>query len=337
MIEKLTKKQIAQQEEVKKYWINLALYSGDEIDEVEAKKGIDWLYTQANLPKVEMLLVDSPLGIQYAFHLLKNLDRDKIRNSVRNSVENSVWNSVRNSVENSVGNSVRKEKLELYEFNYQNLTDIGWFSFYDYFYNFNLYDEKTKENFNIYKNFLKSGVFFSSCYSDIAIVSRRPKAVRKNNQDRLHSDKLPAIEWRDGYKLYFLNGVEFTEDLWTKVVSGTMPFEEILAIKDIDQRTQAMKYGSVEEFIKFNAGILLDEYKKWTSDMQEINYKLYKIPQGKTFQKSDAYYMIYDCPSTNRKYMSGVGPFKTAASAMAWKLGITEKEWKSLVPLITES
>ena len=82
LIEKLTPEQEARQEEIKNYWINLALYSGDEIDEVEAKKGIDWLYETANIPKVEMLVVDSPLGIQYAFHLLENLDKEKIRNAI---------------------------------------------------------------------------------------------------------------------------------------------------------------------------------------------------------------------------------------------------------------
>ena len=106
MITKLTDEQVKKQEEVKDYWINLALNSGDEIDIIEAKKGIDWLYEKAGLPKVEMLVVDSPLGIQFAFNLLKKLDSSKLKNNVNNSVMNSVEDSVRNSVWNSVWNSV---------------------------------------------------------------------------------------------------------------------------------------------------------------------------------------------------------------------------------------
>ena len=87
MITKLTDQQVKRQEEIKDYWINLALNSGDEIDVIEAKKGIDWLYEKSGLPKVEMLVVDSPLGIQFAFNLLKNTDKSKLKKSVENSVE----------------------------------------------------------------------------------------------------------------------------------------------------------------------------------------------------------------------------------------------------------
>ena len=38
---------------------------------------LTWLYTQANLPNVEMLVVDSPLIIQYAFNLKTGERRKK--------------------------------------------------------------------------------------------------------------------------------------------------------------------------------------------------------------------------------------------------------------------
>ena len=37
-----------------------------------------------------------------------------------------------------------------------------------------------------------------------------------------------------------------------------MPFEEILKIVDVDQRTQAMRYGDVREFLKHTKSALLD-------------------------------------------------------------------------------
>ena len=39
-IEKLTKKQITKQTEVRDYWINLALNSGDEMNKKDLKEGI---------------------------------------------------------------------------------------------------------------------------------------------------------------------------------------------------------------------------------------------------------------------------------------------------------
>ena len=372
MINKLTKKQIARQEEVKNYWINLALYSGDEIDEVEAKKGIDWLYTQANLPNVEMLVVDSPLGIQYAFNLLKNTGEEKkenpvsnsvsnsirksvlnsignfvrnsvwnpiensiensVSNSVRNSISNSVWNSVRNSVSNSIENSVsnsiensvENEKLTLYEFNYQNLTNIGWFAFYDYFYDFDIYDEKTKENFNIYKNFLKSGVFFSACYSDIAIVSRRPIVVRKDDEGRLHSDQQSSIEWRDGYKLFHLDGVELPKDLWERIISKEMSLSEIMKIEISDQRTVALKYNP-QAIIKEKAKLIHKDDRNnelYLIEDSEIN-KLTEFPK--------MYFLKMLCP-TGRIFIEGVEPkfaeeHPNATECQAELCGLTLSEY----------
>ena len=349
MITKLTDEQVKKQEEVKDYWINLALNSGDEIDIIEAKKGIDWLYEKAGLPKVEMLVVDSPLGIQFAFNLLKKLDSSKLKNNVNNSVMNSVEDSVRNSVWNSVWNSVlnsvRDTKLKYFDFNYQNLTNIGWVAFYDYFYGFDFYDEQTKENFNIYKNFLKSGVFFSSCYSDIAIVSRRPQFIKKSSDGRLHSINSPAIQWRDGYKLYFLNGIEFPEELFLKLTSKQMSFEDILKIVDVDQRNQAMRFVGNEErekFLKHANAEVIDEYTKETLQGGKVYYKLYELPQGELFQ-SPVKAMWYTCPSTGLSNFSGVpSSMKTVAEAMAWKGSddetiLSPEMWKLAIPLLDEA
>ena len=380
MIEKLTQEQIDRQEEVKNYWINLALYSGDEIDEIEAKNGIDWLYEKANLPKVDMLIVDSPLGIQYAFNLLKELDIKKLKNSVvnsvwnsvRNSVENSVvnsvrnsvgnsvwnsvgnsvWNSVRNSVRNSVENSVvnsvrnsvgnsvvnsvwdsvvnsvRNSVLKYYEYNWQNLTNIGWFSFYDYWYDFDLYDEETKNNFQIYKRFLQSGIFFTSCYSDIAIVSRRPKVVRKNDTEQLHSDQLPAIEWRDGYKLFFLDGVEFTEELWNKVISQKMTFKEIMAIDISDQRTVALKYNPLAIL---NEGATLVHKDDRSNELYCIEGK----EINKELEEKKIWFLKMKCP-TGRIFIEGVPPDEAeknpnSTDMQALLCGLTKSQYASLL------
>ena len=162
-----------------------------------------------------------------------------------------------------------------------------------------------------------------------------PNPVVRMNGNLFHSDSLPAIEWKT-IKEYYLNDVKFPKELWERVVSGSMPFQEILQIEDIDQRTQAMRYGNVDEFIKHAKGNLLDSYIKIAANGKEVLYKLYKIPAGDIFLK-DAYYAVYQCPSTDRVYMSGVEPCKTVAEAMSWKHWMKPSEWKRLIPLRTES
>ncbi len=161
--------------------------------------------------------------------------------------------------------------------------------------------------------------------------------IRWNN-GLLHHDKLPAIGWKDGTGIYFLNSVRFDKELFEKVTSGVMPFQDILAIVDIDQRTQAMRYGNVWHFIKHAKAQKLDEYTKFRQDGSEVHYWLYKFPKGEIFIE-DAYYVIYDdlVPGSTKQYMSGVAPCNSVKSAMAWKFSddkytLTPDEWAALIP-----
>jgi hypothetical protein len=174
--------------------------------------------------------------------------------------------------------------------------------------------------------------------TDFVMVCARPIRIARNERGALHSDNSKAIEYPDGWGLYALNGVSFPEDLWKKVTSGTMPFQDILAIEDIDQRTQAMRYGNVWDFVKHANGELLDEHTKFRQDGTPVRYWLYKFPKGDIFTE-DAYYALYDdlVPGSDKQYMSGVEPCKTVAEAMSFKFSdgeytLTPETWELLVP-----
>ena len=173
---------------------------------------------------------------------------------------------------------------------------------------------------------------------DFVMVCARPIKIERNAQGRLHSTTGKSIEYPDGFGLYHLNGVRFDEALFKQVTSGTMPFADIVAIKDIDQRTQAMRFGDVWEFMKLMKGECLDKMAKERSDGTQVRYWLYKIPKNDTFTQ-DAFFAIYDdlVPGSGKQYMSGVEPCKTVSEAMSWKFSddvqtLTPAEWLKLIP-----
>lgn len=106
---------------------------------------------------------------------------------------------------------------------------------------------------------------------------------------------------------------------------------------DIDQRTQAMRFGNEEDFAKL--GEIVDIYEKMSLEGKKITYKLIKLPQD--IFSTDAYFAFYNCPSTDKKYLSGIDPAigskKSIVKAMAWKHQIEVDEWKRLIPLKNES
>ena len=163
---------------------------------------------------------------------------------------------------------------------------------------------------------------------NFVMVCARPIKINRNAQGRLHSDTEKAIEYPDGWGLYLLNGVLFPEDLWQKVVSKTMPFEEILAIRDIDQRTQAMRYGDIQKFFEHTKSELLEK-------SEITKNELWRVPQSAGIFTQDAYFLRYWCSSTNREYMSGVDPEigkkNDSDEAMSWKHWLDKDSYLEMV------
>lgn len=175
---------------------------------------------------------------------------------------------------------------------------------------------------------------------DFVMVCARPTKINRDTTGQLHSDREKSIEYPDGWGLYHLHGVSFDETLWRKAVSRQMPFADILKIEDIDQRKQAMKYGSVWDFVKYAKGIELDTYTKTgAKDGRKIRYWLYEFPANPDMFPNGAKYAIYDDSMLGAadQHMQGVPmETKTVAEAFAWKQSddlytVTPEGWEEMV------
>jgi hypothetical protein len=157
------------------------------------------------------------------------------------------------------------------------------------------------------------------------MVCERPRYIGRDDRGQLHSDERMAIEYPDGWGLYFLHGVKFPKDLWEKVVSEKMSFKEVAEINDIDQRTQAMAYCPPRDFLK-EKGKLIQK--------SDRGNELWLIPQGAGLFRIDAYYLFYKDPSTGKEYMSGIDPEigkkGDADECMAWKHNWSIQEYQTL-------
>ena len=226
--------------------------------------------------------------------------------------------------------------------------DSYWIAFYQFTETIGIkYDKKDSELLELWAKVAKSCSWFW-CFENVVFVSDRPKALHFNKEWRLHNEHGAAYEFRDGWKAFYLNGVKFPQEMYIKVISREMEMKEIMAIEDIDQRTQAMKFAKngLREFYKSENGKCIDHYVKLNVDGDPIKYELWELQGNEVFTKK-VWFMIYDCPSSvrrgdTREYSKGVPEFKTVAEAMAWGMSddthrITPEHWKQLTPLIHES
>jgi len=387
-------------------YINLALKGGDEVDVEAFHKGIAFVYSLAKIEAPIKIMVDSPLGMQYACHFVKamlepgnqvrdqvgNQVRDQVRDQVRNQVwnqvgnqvrdqvgkqvrnqvwnqvrsqvwnqvrsqvgnqvrsqvgnqvgdqvGNQVWNQVRDQVGNQVGDKVRKQvwnqvwaqvgsqvwdqvgwrvwnqvrdQVRDQKMTFEQSACIGygydadWLAFYQVFTELGIVKNDLLAK---YDEFVSSGVWDTVMFQGVAIGCRRPEVVRRDDENQLHNDQKPAIRWRDGFELYYLDGVHLEKELWREIVSKEMSFAEIMRIENADHQAVALKYNP--EAILANGAKLIDGPTSRGNELflienSELN-KLTEFPQ--------MYYVRMNCP-TGRTFIEDVEPEYARANPYA--------------------
>ena len=107
-----------------------------------------------------------------------------------------------------------------------------------------------------------------------------------------------------------------------------MSFTDIMKIENVDQRTIALKYCPPEDLLKGMEAKLIHEGKPYMNyDMdKQLTNKLYLI-ENKINGFDKAWFCMYNCPSTDKVYISGIDPEfaeknQDADKCMSWKMGI---------------
>jgi hypothetical protein len=80
-------------------------------------------------------------------------------------------------------------------------------------------------------------------YENICFISDRPKVINKNSRGQLHKDLSPALEFRDGYCLWMLNGVSVPQYL-VETPEGELDIEFFKKETNADVKAEFVrKYG----------------------------------------------------------------------------------------------
>jgi hypothetical protein len=234
---------------------------------------------------------------------------DSVGASVRASVGASVGASVRDSVGASVWDSVKKSGIPWNDFSaYGSILDYGWVSFYDFFTQIGVVNH---EKFNQFRELLLSGVYDMIQLEGFCVVSSLPIVLHKNANDRLHCENGPAIAWKDGFELYYWNGINVPKE-WimnTSCITKDMVLKETNAEK---RRTMKEIIG-VEKFIKLLDVSVIDE----DTDEHKLPMKLLKSKTKDVVFNDYWYFLNVTCPSTLREYFISVRPTDNVWKAKA--------------------
>ncbi len=305
-MEKLTPEQERIIIECRDEWLDRGL-KDKTFDILQFRKGIDWIYNKCGFTPPEIIVVDSPMAAQQAANfLLEN--------------ENTPIEIMQAEVNKALKDFDPEKKVPLENFSpYGSISDYGWVSFYDAMDRIGVDLGPKKEEFMLFKEFLKAGHYDFIALDKAAIVCMKFETVRIED-GRCHASDGPSIVWKDGYQVYAVHG---------RMIPGWVFTEEITKEKFVHENRveiRAAMYARLGQ--KSMMDLLGAKLMDTCMDNDEV-LKLWKTEE--TFKDLEGQPMAWvecTCPSTGTAYLLGCEPeHKTAKGAMAASWGLTEEEY----------
>jgi hypothetical protein len=188
--------------------------------------------------------------------------------------------------------------------------DSGWTSFYDCMRSVVGVEFDEDCGFDVWLRFIKNaGVFATVLCEEVAFVCVKPCAVRRNDAGDLHSETGPAIEWRDGYGQFYLNGVAVSEELVTTPANALDPYL-LLKEQNVEVRREIVRKIGIDTVVAKLGAEVLDS---------QGDYALLLLDLGDGRRRP---YLKMLNPSTGTWHVEGVDPrCETVASALTWRNG----------------
>ena len=240
---------------------------------------------------------------------------------VGDQVRAQVWDQVRDQVRAQVRDQVREWVAPSY---YGNASDFGWVSWADYYQRIGI---SILDKFNNFKDFMKSGSYEMIQLNGFCIVSKLPVKIVRNTDNRLHNPIGPAIQFADGYKLYFINGRSLPSWIWEKAESGEITRQMFL------NETNAEIKGGIYEVLGQKK--MMDLLGAKEVDTRKIVHKNGDIETVTLLKTEDVFEEIDNqpfawvkmvCPSTGTQYLQGVEPHHTDALTAIASLSMFKPE-----------
>jgi hypothetical protein len=227
-IESLTPEQQDKMAVYRDKWLAIGLNT-DTSDIQRAEKAINALYVEAGLKVPQKFIwVDSPSEAQSVIHELS-------------------------------GSTDKTQKFDSDFFSGQHdAAWCGWVNYYDEVLGID-FKEEDRRRFTLFQEVAQSCNWWWP-FENICVVSDRPKLVKMQN-GVIHNEEGPAIEFRDGFKIWGLEGVRVTEKI--VMAPETITPEEIQKETNAEiQRIMITRYG---------AGKYLTETKSKIVDMDNLS------------------------------------------------------------------
>jgi len=246
--------------------------------------------------------------------------RSELRSELESGLWSGLWSELESGLRSGLWSGLRSELWsELWSYSFWEFWESVWPIFVREYYPELKTLKKNKKKIDALEGLLRSGCGYILLSKKTLLVIPFPQV--KLSDRKLHDESSWALNFL-GKKTHWLSGVKFPKSLWKEVVEKKISAKKLLSIENIEQRMAALRVMGMDWLLADANAVLLDTHEKKIGGFQE--YRLYRLDD--VFSQP-AYLLAYECPSTGRKYVSGIDPtfakeHPKAELCAGWKWGL---------------
>lgn len=360
MITELTKEQEEYLPIFRQEMFNIGV-NCNEVDKKTTKKIITKFYQKINKKKPIFIFCESPITCNMIINIINIINNraslgaslgaslwaslgdslgdslwDSLGDSLWASLWASLWDSLRDSLWDSLGASLRdslwdslRDSLKIYSTEMWGQQDIYWIGLYKFGEYIGVKYEKEKNKIlNEWYKLAESCMWWYP-FENYCIVCNKPKQINWNGTNEyIHSYEKPAVEFRDGWCVYCIDGIRVKEKLIKEPMTITIQEieqEENAELKRI--KIQVYDYHRKPgAYIKDSGAKMINKdevgelYKKEIGGEQE---PLVMVKLKNSTVNTDG--------SVDEYYLRVPPHIKTARQAVAWTFGMEAKEYHPII------
>lgn len=252
-IEKLTAEQEAYLPIFREEWLRTGLKAGAENKEL-AESTIYKIYEMHNLKTPQILWFDSPVSCNAIINLF---NEDKIKSLLSHlEKDGRTINEFKPDDYVKVTKKTQQEYINTY---FYGQLDSYWIAFYKFCEHIGVkYNEESKGKLNLMADLAKSA-FKYYFYENFAIVSRRPIKISIDNNNVLHCEDGPSVEFKDGFKSYNWHGT--LVPAWIIEEKNLITHSKIMKEENAEVRRCMIEIYGVPKFVMESKASLISSDK----------------------------------------------------------------------------
>ncbi|HQT38911.1 MAG TPA: hypothetical protein PK231_05755, partial [Acidocella sp.] len=271
---------------------------------------------------------------------LRNGLRPDLRGGLGESLGRSLRDNLRDSLEgglaDSLGASFQDAQIKNRYTNWWGQQDLYWVAFYQFCQEIGIkYDADAADGLDIMHEIGLSCMWWYP-YDGLIVACERPLAIRMDERERLHNETGPAVEFRDGWKVYSIHGTRVPE--WVITSPNEITIEKIDAEKNTEvQRVMIERFGW-DRYADECGAEILDHDERWGTLYGKNNSALFLRVINRSPEPDGSFrnYILPVAPNCaplpdEGDMEMGEAQALTALNAVASTFGLTGEEYADLV------